>query len=43
LARLEEQKLMAIKLEDEKEILSKIKDGYKDLSELGYVEKINFL
>jgi uncharacterized protein YjgD (DUF1641 family) len=42
-ARLEEKELMAIKLEEEKEILSKIMDGYKDLAENGFVDKISFV
>ena len=41
-ARLEEKELMAVRIEEEKEILAEIKDGYKNLAENGFVDKINF-
>lgn len=42
-ARLEEKELMAFKIEEEKEILSEIKDGYKDLAENSFVDKVSFV
>jgi len=42
-ARLEEKELMTVKIEEEKEILFQIKDGYKDLAENGFVDKISFV
>lgn len=42
-ARLEEKELMAIRIEEEKEILKEIKDGYKNLAENDFVEKVSFV
>ena len=41
-ARAEEKQMMLLKVEEEKQILDQMKDGYKDLEELWCFEKIRF-
>lgn len=43
LARLEEKKLLLERIESDKDILSEIKDGYKNLADEGFVEKLSFV
>jgi len=42
-ARIEEKKLMTKKIELDKDILAEIKDGYKNLADEGFVEKLTFV